>query len=107
MILRSSVTQVILPKFIFKGQACHIVAGGIDNLCQFGTGSNHGHNRERLTTVLQLPSISMSIAVDSLHIEPDISRAWSLPSRFYTDASIFELEKERIFARTWQVVGHG
>ncbi|HTD23101.1 MAG TPA: hypothetical protein VK738_10630, partial [Terriglobales bacterium] len=49
----------------------------------------------------------MSIPVDSLHIEPDISRAWSLPAQFYTDTSIFELEKERIFARTWQVVGHG
>ncbi|HTD23308.1 MAG TPA: Rieske 2Fe-2S domain-containing protein, partial [Terriglobales bacterium] len=48
----------------------------------------------------------MSIPVDSLHIEPDISRAWSLPSRFYTDPSVFAAEKELILARTWQVVGH-
>jgi len=25
---------------------------------------------------------------------------------FYTDPSVFEQEKDRIFARTWQVVGH-
>jgi choline monooxygenase len=39
-------------------------------------------------------------------IDPDIARAWTLPSSLYTDASVFAEEKERIFARTWQVVGH-
>ncbi len=63
-------------------------------------------NREPLTTVLQLPPISMNIPIDALHIEPDIACAWSLPSRFYTDPAVFAAEKERIFARTWQVVGH-
>ncbi|MDM7921918.1 MAG: SRPBCC family protein [Pyrinomonadaceae bacterium] len=37
-------------------------------------------------------------------IDPDIRRARTLPSRFYTDARFFELSKERIFARTWQLV---
>jgi choline monooxygenase len=44
--------------------------------------------------------------LDALQIDADISRAWSLPARFYTDSAIFAEEKDRIFARTWQVVGH-
>ncbi len=67
---------------------------------------NRVYNDERRTTVLQLPPTSMTIPIDALHIESDIARAWSLPASFYTDTSIFELEKERIFARTCQVVGH-
>lgn len=39
-------------------------------------------------------------------IDPEISRAWTLPSRCYFDEAIFLAEKEKIFARTWQVVGH-
>src|SRR5690242_15729266 len=44
------------------------------------------------------------MTVDS--INPDISRAWSLPAPRYHDPETFQLEKQRIFARTWQVVGH-
>jgi choline monooxygenase len=40
------------------------------------------------------------------NVDADISRAWTLPSSLYTDASVFAEEKEKIFARTWQVVGH-
>jgi Rieske 2Fe-2S family protein len=29
-----------------------------------------------------------------------------LPSRYYTDPRVAELEQERIFSRTWQLVGH-
>ncbi len=36
----------------------------------------------------------------------DISRAWTLSSHLYTDPAVLAEEKERIFARTWQVVGH-
>jgi choline monooxygenase len=39
-------------------------------------------------------------------IDSDIAKAWTLPSHLYTDASVFADEKEKIFARTWQVVGH-
>ncbi len=42
----------------------------------------------------------------ALQIDPDISRAWSIPARFYTNAGVYGQERERIFARTWQVVGH-
>ena len=42
----------------------------------------------------------------TFHVDADISRAWTLPSHLYTDASIFAAEREKIFARTWQVVGH-
>ena len=39
-------------------------------------------------------------------VDPDIAKAWTLPASLYTDPDVFAIEKERIFARTWQVVGH-
>lgn len=44
--------------------------------------------------------------MDSLHIDADISLAWSLPARYYCDPVSAETEVEKIFARTWQVLGH-
>lgn len=38
-------------------------------------------------------------------VDPDIRKARTLPSEFYTDAAFFELSKDRIFARSWQFVG--
>lgn len=38
-------------------------------------------------------------------IDPDIRRAHTLPSDFYTDPTYFEASKEKIFARTWQYIG--
>jgi len=39
-------------------------------------------------------------------VDPNIARAWTLPSHLYFDAATFAAEKEKIFARTWQVAGH-
>ena len=39
-------------------------------------------------------------------INPDIRRAETLASDFYTDERYFDESKEKIFARTWQMVGH-
>jgi choline monooxygenase len=39
-------------------------------------------------------------------IHPDIAHAWTLPASFYIDPAIAAQENERIFRRTWQVVGH-
>ena len=39
-------------------------------------------------------------------IDSDIARAWTLPSNLYTEPAAFAAEKENIFARSWQVVGH-
>ena len=36
---------------------------------------------------------------------PDLTRAATLPSRWYTDPAFLQLEKERIFWMTWQWVG--
>ena len=44
--------------------------------------------------------------LESLHVDSDVARAWTLPSNLYTDANVFAAEKEKIFARSWQVVGH-
>lgn len=41
----------------------------------------------------------------SIDVDPRIEHASTLPSAFYTDSSIFELSKERIFARSWQWIG--
>jgi len=40
------------------------------------------------------------------HVDPEISRAWTLPAWLYTASEVHEEEKTKIFARTWQVVGH-
>jgi len=48
----------------------------------------------------------MDNSVESFEIDPDIARAWTLPSHLYTDATIFEAEKRKVFGRSWQVVGH-
>lgn len=42
-----------------------------------------------------------------IHVDlhPQLECAETLPSRFYTDPAILALEKERIFHRTWQLVG--
>ena len=37
--------------------------------------------------------------------DPNIAGAATIPSRVYTDPVFFALEQERIFARTWQLVG--
>src|ERR1700752_2035083 len=42
----------------------------------------------------------------SLRIERDVSRAWTLPADLYFNTEVFAAEKDRIFARSWQVVGH-
>jgi choline monooxygenase len=49
---------------------------------------------------------SMEKDIEQFHIEPDIAKAWTLPSRLYTDPAIFAFEQEKIFSRTWQVVAH-
>lgn len=38
-------------------------------------------------------------------VDPDIRKAETLVSDFYTSGEYFELSKERIFARTWQLAG--
>ena len=38
-------------------------------------------------------------------IDPDIRRAATMPSTFYLDERLFEVSKEKIFARTWQFAG--
>ena len=37
---------------------------------------------------------------------PDLSRAATIPARWCTGPEFLSLEKERVFARTWQPVGY-
>ncbi len=48
----------------------------------------------------------MNPSADWFRVACDVENAWTLPSAVYTDAAVFAAEKERIFARTWQVMGH-
>src|SRR5258708_14118927 len=48
----------------------------------------------------------MAAAKDGISVDSNIARAWTLPSHLYTAPAPFAEEKERIFARSWQVVGH-
>lgn len=48
----------------------------------------------------------MPISKDDMRVDADIAKASTLPASAYTDAGIFAAEKEKIFSRTWQVVGH-
>ena len=48
----------------------------------------------------------MASPKDVLSVDSDIARAWTLPSHLYTEPDAFAAEKERIFARSWQVMGH-
>jgi choline monooxygenase len=43
---------------------------------------------------------------ENLPVDPEIARAWTLPASVYFDPAAHEAERERIFSRTWQVIGH-
>ncbi len=46
-----------------------------------------------------------SVSVDRFDIDPDIRVAQTLPARVYSDPAAFALQRERVFARTWQYAG--
>jgi choline monooxygenase len=48
----------------------------------------------------------MAFSKDTLQVDAEIARAWTLPSSLYTKGDAFAAEKDSIFGRTWQVVGH-
>jgi choline monooxygenase len=48
----------------------------------------------------------MDNSLESFEVDSDIARSWTLPASLYTNATVFETEKKKIFSRSWQVVGH-
>src|SRR6266404_1755529 len=46
------------------------------------------------------------ISLDFQNIDSNIARAWTLPAGLYVDPSAAAEEKQKIFSRTWQVIGH-
>ena len=47
----------------------------------------------------------MNVKRAALEFDRNLESAWTLPSRLYTDPAVLELEKEKIFRRTWQLAG--
>src|SRR4051812_7474598 len=45
------------------------------------------------------------MSIREFEIDKDIRRASTLPARVYSDPAYFELQKERVFARSWQYAG--
>jgi hypothetical protein len=45
------------------------------------------------------------MASRDFEIDKDIRRASTLPARVYSDPEYLELEKARVFARSWQWIG--
>lgn len=52
----------------------------------------------------QRPSGARVNVVRPFSIDPDIRKASTLPAWVYSDPAVFERAKDRIFARTWQLV---
>jgi choline monooxygenase len=46
------------------------------------------------------------ICMSTFFVDPDISRAKTISTEFYTSSELFESTKEKIFALSWQYVGH-
>jgi choline monooxygenase len=72
----------------------------------FLTGRSPGWRRRSLACLTMSAGKKMTSTQNSLHIDSDISRAWSVPSAWYTDPAVLVAERDKIFGRTWQVVGH-
>jgi choline monooxygenase len=45
-------------------------------------------------------------APDDLRIDANLEHARPLPGRWYTDPRVFEQEREAVFGRSWNLVGH-
>jgi len=43
--------------------------------------------------------------LSDFQFEPNLARATTMPARWYIEPAFLALEKEKIFARTWQTVG--
>lgn len=63
------------------------------------------YNGDHITTKPN-PSIAMiNMKLDDFSPVADLAHASTLPARWYIDPAFLPLEKEKIFWRTWQVVG--
>jgi choline monooxygenase len=51
-------------------------------------------------------SIAVTVSERPFEIDADIRVASTLPARVYADPALFALQRERVFARTWQYAGH-
>lgn len=48
----------------------------------------------------------LNLRPDDAPFRADPKQSFTMPARFYTDANVYEAEKEAIFYRTWHYAGH-
>ncbi len=53
-----------------------------------------------------MPNEDLTATDFALPLSEAVSESYTLPSSWYTDPAVYELEKQRIFYRTWQYVAH-
>src|SRR2546428_8515411 len=59
------------------------------------------------TAIAAEPYNGGMVDLTDFQFEPDLARAATMPARWYVAPEFLALEKDRIFARTWQAVGRG
>lgn len=50
------------------------------------------------------PWYSVPVSTDPFEIDPDITRAHTLPGRAYSDAALYERVRGRVLGRSWQLI---
>ena len=66
----------------------------------------HSSAERRLQPCLAILYFKAGMRLDDYQPTTDLSRAGTIPGRWYTDPAMLALEREKIFARTWQAAGY-
>lgn len=63
------------------------------------------YTRALFLVTLSYITVNFTIVMKPFFIEPDIARAKTITTDFYTNPQYFEASKEKIFGKSWQFVG--
>ncbi|HTG73988.1 MAG TPA: hypothetical protein VMB70_09475, partial [Terriglobia bacterium] len=48
---------------------------------------------------------SLEQIINAYRKDAPLAEAWTIPSSWYTDPRVFDLERRTVFSRSWQVAG--
>jgi choline monooxygenase len=77
----------------------------LDEMQEPPARSGAGPGERGMTRVAGGPVPFAGFTAEDLETTP-IERAWTIPSRWYTDPAFHAIDADAVFARTWQGVGH-